>query len=185
MPWSFTRTLFWRWPFRGTPLKCGAPLRTRGSWPLVSPGDFRWKAAADGGMDLGRTFARNGTFARSSREREISRGCSNAARSWSVEYIIACRPMALLPTDRYNVECNFASTPRRIVASFRTIKWFSARIQWIYTCDSDLDFAEETSASGQSGQQWKLRALAPEATSKETARSKLRRLLARSDTFQS
>ena len=49
--------------------------------------------------------------------------------------------------------------------------------------DDDLLFAQDTSASGQFVQQWKLRMMAQEAALKEVANSKLRRLLAHNKTF--
>ena len=50
--------------------------------------------------------------------------------------------------------------------------------------DEDLLFAQDTSLAGQFVQQWKLRMRAQEATLEEVANSKLRRLLARNDTFK-
>ena len=49
--------------------------------------------------------------------------------------------------------------------------------------DEDLLFAQDTSLAGQSVQQRKLRMRGQEATLKEVANSKLRRLLARNKTF--
>ena len=48
--------------------------------------------------------------------------------------------------------------------------------------DEDLLFAQDSSLAGQFVQQWKLRTRAQEATLKEVANSKLRRLLARNKT---
>ena len=48
--------------------------------------------------------------------------------------------------------------------------------------DEDLMFAQDASPAGQFAQQWKLRMRAEEATSKEIANSKLRRVLARKKT---
>ena len=49
--------------------------------------------------------------------------------------------------------------------------------------DEDLAFAQDASAPGQFVQQWRLRAMAPEAALKEIANSKLRRLLAFNKSF--
>ena len=49
--------------------------------------------------------------------------------------------------------------------------------------EDDLLFAQDTSASGQFVQQWKLRMMAQEAALKEVANSKLRRLLAQTKTL--
>ncbi len=49
--------------------------------------------------------------------------------------------------------------------------------------DGDLLFAQDTSLAGQFVQQWRLQMRAQEATLKEVAKSKLRRLLARNKTF--
>ena len=49
--------------------------------------------------------------------------------------------------------------------------------------EEDLTFAEDIPLAGQFVQQWKLRVRAQEATMREIARSKLRRLLAHSKTF--
>ena len=49
--------------------------------------------------------------------------------------------------------------------------------------NEDLLFAQDASLAGQFVQRWKLRMRAQEATLKEVANSKLRRLLARNKTF--
>ena len=49
--------------------------------------------------------------------------------------------------------------------------------------DEDLLFAQDTSLAGQFVQPWKLRTRAQEATLKEAADGKIRRLLARNETF--
>ena len=49
--------------------------------------------------------------------------------------------------------------------------------------EEDLLFAQDTSSKGQFANQWKLRMRAQEATLKEVANSKLRRILAHNQTF--
>ena len=49
--------------------------------------------------------------------------------------------------------------------------------------EDDLLFAQDTSLAGQFVNQWKLRMRAQEATLREVANSKLRRILARNQTF--
>ena len=49
--------------------------------------------------------------------------------------------------------------------------------------DDDLLLSQDTSASGQFAQQWKLRMMAQEAALKEVANSKLRRQMAHNKTF--
>ena len=51
--------------------------------------------------------------------------------------------------------------------------------------DEDLLFAQDTSLSGQFVANWKLRMLAQEAALKEIANSKLRRILAFNNSFES
>ena len=51
--------------------------------------------------------------------------------------------------------------------------------------EEDLLFAQDTSVAGQFVNQWKLRMRAQEATLKEVANSKLRRILAHNQTFNS
>ena len=56
----------------------------------------------------------------------------------------------------------------------------------LYICrgdDSDLDFAQDASVSGQSVQQWQLRPMARESALREIANSNLRRSLSRDTSF--
>ena len=171
----------------GTLEKCGAPLEFRGLLFLVGRSASEWTKDVTGEMGVFRSFvqrvALNSSFSEWVRASASLRGEMGTRVAISSVW----RRVVVSQASRFSLSFEWRLIPLPSASGYSACRMvFGYNPADLFRRggdDEDLLFAQDTSLSGQSAQQWKLRIMVQEAASRAVGNSELCRLLARNKSF--